>query len=292
MGNDSELVQVNQANIASTTPSYLDLEIEWDTDYFDFNRKIAYKGNIGDKRALFCQKLKDMKLKVFSEIQRKIDRMVNVERTPIACKKGCCSCCTIPVEATLQECELVINYLYNNEPILKTFIENYSQWRASLRENGDVFKRLEKLDLRGTTPSTALIQQGNLDSYFTEYSKQNIFCPFLVNKECLIYEVRPDLCAGYIVTTPSEWCNPKDENFNRKDHIQIAPPYLLMNTSFYYGNFTHTYSALMPLVVFEILKGGYFYLSKIPELSNITSEVVNDPEISKIITENIIHLPL
>jgi hypothetical protein len=68
------------------------------------------------------------------EAQAKGERMT--------CRKGCFFCCLLHVEATIQECEVIVYYLYQNEDALKSFLKNYPRWRNKIRENGDIFKEL------------------------------------------------------------------------------------------------------------------------------------------------------
>ena len=109
-------------------------------DYFTINREIAYKGRIGQQRRDFCISYTRRKKKRIEEIQSAQLEAAKARGEMIACQKGCCFCCSMYVEATIQECEAIVYYLYQDESVLKGFLHRYPQWRDSIRENGDLFK--------------------------------------------------------------------------------------------------------------------------------------------------------
>ena len=110
---------------------------------------------------------------------------------------------------------------------------------------------------------------------------QGIPCPFLQNKICIIYEVRPYTCAAHYVTTPAEWCNPL--NKNQPKVYKFEPHDELFNLSFYFQSLSKPALSFMPITVYEILYGGFSYLSDITGLVSLWLEVLNDPEIMKIL---------
>lgn len=241
-------------------------------DYFMINRAIAYKGRIGRQREDFCVNYIRRKKKRIKELQNATLKICTTKGDTIRCQKGCCFCCYMYVEATLQECEAIVYYVYQNENVLTTFLRRYPQWRENIKENGDLFKSFWNQEV---TPENAEAEK--------RYHKQNIPCPFLDNQSCSIYEVRPFLCATHYAVSPPEWCNP--QNPNKPDNRTAYPLELMTDRSFYYGKLDSAYVSFMPIAVYEILKAGTYYFSAggTPTLQNLDYEFCSDPEVIAIL---------
>ena len=224
-------------------------------------------------------------------MERKSRRFKDIEQTAIeeatssseaiSCQKGCYYCCTFYVEATMQECEAIVYYLYHNERVYSMFRQQYPRWRQKLKDNGDIFRNFGQLWREDVTPENAEELMLAFEEQNQRYSEQNIYCPFLDKDLCSIYEVRPYMCASHYATTPPEWCNPLDPN---KPKIKKAYAVEVMyDRSFYYSQLTQPVVTFMPLVVYQILMGGYLYLCDVPGLENLPYEVMNDSEVAPII---------
>lgn len=248
-------------------------------DYFKLNREIAYRGKVGRMRQDFCIRCIRWKQLIFKEIEK-----VQIEQTAargetITCYKGCSFCCMQHVSASLHECEAIVYYLYQNERVLTAFLEAYPRWRAEVKKNGDIFRTMEQrlttAHTRGYTDETrqAVMQEA------ARYFRQNIHCPFLSDGDCLIYDVRPFACAGHFSTSPAEWCNPLSAE---EPKIYEAVPEGMGDFPFYYGSTMNAVRVTMPIVVYQILQGGFVYLSTFPTLEALQYEAINDPEIKAI----------
>ena len=262
---------------------------------FQINRQIAYEGKIGQQRRDFCTNYTASKRRVIESIAEAQVKEAKTRGEHITCTKGCSFCCLLHVEATIQECEAVVYYLYHHETALKSFLQKYPQWRSALRKNGDLFKRLGELSReifsfqfnRGdlTTDYISQRQQAFAEEQ-RRYVMQNIYCPFLDHQLCSIYEVRPYNCAGFFATTPAECCyplNPQEPKVYRSD----LPAEAIVDLSFYYKPLQGPVFSFLPLAVYEILKGGYGYLSTIPGFEDLEPEVIKDPKVSQILRKHL-----
>jgi hypothetical protein len=276
-----------QKQMPSTNPLYLDLEVERDKVYFELNKAIAYKGNIGHQRENFCIAYTKFKKLNLTTIERVLNKKLQQSGKTADCRRGCYECCSLYTEVNIQECELIVYYLYNNESILSSFWDNYSRWREKLRKNGDIFRQLGDFWNKTITHVTSSSVESVYDEAATKYVKQHIFCPFLRDKICTIYEVRPYVCAGFISTTPREWCNPLHPKHELWYHLTAycPPRIMLQDTSFYYKNLTRPVMTFAPLIVYEILKGGFSYLSNLPGIEGLASEAMHDSSIKQVIAE-------
>ena len=256
-------------------------------DIFKINREIAYKGQVGLQRKGFCTNYIARKRTILDEMIQAQHKEAQAKGERITCRKGCFFCCLLHVEATIQECEAIVYYLYQNEDALKSFLNNYPRWRNKIRENGDIFKELGELSREifgfqfehGEIGADYILRKQEAFSQAqARYARQNICCPFLEGNLCSIYEVRTYNCAGFYATTPPEWCNPSNPH-EPKIYRSKLPGEVILDLTFYHKSLRTPVFSFMPLVVYEILSGGYGYLSAIPGFENLEYEFVEDPEV-------------
>jgi len=237
---------------------------------FKLNREIAYVGKIGTERKAFCiQYIKHKKNKL-DEITTAHKNTVAEKCERITCQKGCSYCCFQHVGATIQECEVIVYYLYKEQSALFKFLRKYSKWIKRLKAITEASKDIEETQyLKITSQSSEKLRQ----IYIKEEEKYGprIPCPFLDAQICSIYEVRPYACAALVATTPPDWCNPL--NTNEPDYYRYAKPNLFNDLSFYHGSLTRPISSLMPIMVYTILKEGYSFLSKITGIDILEDEL-------------------
>jgi hypothetical protein len=237
-----------------------------DNDNLLRNKEIAYKGAIGKKRKSFCIKYIKNKAEILKKIQADQLKAVSKKGETISCQKRCTYCCLAYMQASVQECEAIVYYLYHNEFALSAFLHNYTDWREKLRQNGDIFKECGQLWQNKTNPGAGEEAQLALQESESRYRAQNIYCPFLLDDLCLIYKVRPFTCAGLVATSPPHWCSPSSPN---KAKTYVTRTSTIINKSFYFKGISSTILAFMPLVVYGILKDGYKLLSNIPGLEGL-----------------------
>ncbi len=250
------------------------------TDSIALNKEIAYKGAIGRKREKFCREFMAMQQKVYAQISDRQNEMVSAKLETISCKKGCAYCCVFFVSATVQEAEAIVYHLYQNKSKLDAFLKNYPVWRERVRKGGDLFIRPAKTGNALTKINTGTQAESYELGNLTAYALQNISCPFLVQGACSIYEVRPFVCAGLVVTTPCEWCDSRTPVHvaDRKVYIGYDRS-MFPDMPFYYGKSDKLVGSFMPILVYNILTGGMAALSRIPGLENLEKDFVKDTEV-------------
>lgn len=259
--------------------------IKQEADYFKMNKEIAYKGKIGRQRNSFCLDYMIKKKVNFSIIKSGLEKRTQYEGKTITCYKGCSFCCLLYIEASLQECELIVHYLYQHDDILSGFLARYPSWREEIRKNGDLYKQCGRFwnrDTEDLKKEEALEVLNEAKEENERYQLQNLPCPFLVDNLCSIYIVRPYVCAAYVATSSPQWCNQAKRN--KPELRQLILPEILYDRSFYYRELERPVITCMPIAIYEILKGGvsYFSMGGVPGLESLDMEFLTDPEVRPI----------
>ncbi len=144
---------------------------------------------------------------VFSQLKQDVLRQVKRDEKIVTCRKGCANCCCVYIEATTMECEAIAQYLYKRKKILASFLRKYPGWRNATKKFSD--RCTENLYLIRNRDKSEKIQRDLADALLF-YKLLNVVCPFLIENSCSIYYARPFTCATHFVTSPPEWCNPRD----------------------------------------------------------------------------------
>ena len=250
-------------------------------DYLALNRAIAYKGKIGKIREDFCRQYIARKQTSLKEIEKdQADKVAAMGET-ITCRKGCSTCCTQYIQGTLQECEAIVYYLYQHESVLAEFLRAYPVWRAKVRQNESVFRNMKDVIARNCIEGFTAKNDRDYQDANTRFLLLNIPCPFLSKGACSIHEVRPWTCAKPVATTPSEWCHPSTNVKNDAPNVYVSR--LTPVEMPLYRDTGALNLLLVHLGVYEILEGGYMWLSDIPGLQGLDKEALNDPEVKAIL---------
>lgn len=248
-------------------------------DPFDLSRRLAFMGNIGGKRRDFCKRYLRHKTDLFKEISRCQKRHAEKIGKTVQCSKGCVYCCSHFVGGSLQECEAIVYFLYQNETALKAFLAGYPVWRKLVKRKESLFREVSgSFNLMVTSGFSEKVAE-NHSTLVKRYLDLDIPCPFLDKDKCVIYPARPKGCAAIFTLTPARWCSPKDDN----EPVQLSITSSRPEPSFYYGKAGTQYITNIPLMVYEILKGGYFYLCRISGLEGMEAELLKDNKAAKII---------
>ena len=242
-------------------------------DALKHNKETAYCGTIGGKRKAFCIDQIEKKKDIFKQFRSNQLEVISKNGETISCHKGCAHCCLAYMQASVQECEAIVYYLYLHEDALATFLRNYLPWREKLRQNGDIFKECGErwLTRNNGTKSEESLQA--LREAEGRYQRQLLYCPFLHEGSCLIYEVRPFTCAALVATTPGDWCAPTSAD-RAKTYVSHTPA--VFDSSFFYNKITESTLGFMPLAVYGILADGYELLSNIPGLEGLEEAAMED----------------
>jgi Fe-S-cluster containining protein len=256
--------------------------VKEELDSFALNREIAYKGQVGHLREEFCINFIQNKQEVLKELQKKHNEIALARSSAITCGKGCYHCCVLFVGASIQEGEAIVYYLYQNEGKLYHFLKTYPVWRARIKESGDLFRKQPPGDNKITAGVGGGLQYENIGD-LAEYARLNIPCPFLRDGICSIYEVRPFVCAGLIVTTPAEWCNPRHPEHTRKKTYQISSTYLPKDRSFYGKDLEKPVWSFMPIMVYNMLEYGLAGMPGMAGMESLLYRYIHDPEVQPVI---------
>jgi len=129
---------------------------------------------------------------------------------PLACKKGCATCCTQSVTMTGLEGLLIIAYLKRNERFdeLEIILAERTKSSTSLPLTTNEFA---EYCLKGIEPEEPVHEEWD----FTP-------CPFLQNDCCSIYPVRPFACRAFVSTT----------NCGETGSAEVTPLTMTINTAF------------------------------------------------------------
>jgi Fe-S-cluster containining protein len=230
------------------------------------SQELAYRGAMGEKRAAFCRDYLARKQIAFVEIHNSQRQAVARNGEAISCHRDCSTCCLAYMQAGIPECEAIVYYLYHHEGALKAFLANYPSWRAGLRDRGDIFQECGRLWELKSRPDAGLEIVAALGVAEKRYQEQGLYCPFLAENTCVIYQARPLTCAALVATTPSDRCHPASP-CRAKTYVTSTPA--MFENSFYYGQFQGNILAFMPLAVNHILQDGYRFLDQIPGLEGL-----------------------
>jgi Fe-S-cluster containining protein len=202
-------------------------------------RETAYTGEIGRRRLEFCRGMYEKKRAQLAALAAKQQEMAAARSERITCAPGCVHCCTLLVGASIQEVELIVYYMYRHEDVFRHFMKTFPGYN-------------EKMSETLSHPPSEWMGKPLVSA------RQRLYCPFLRDGACTIYEVRPLYCAGYISTSPPELCdrfNPERGRFKRN----IFQTYDLKtdkDLSFYTGELSRPAWSFMPSMVFDVLQYG------------------------------------
>ena len=90
----------------------------------------------------FCIRYIKHKQEVVKDIEKTQLEMAKSKGETITCQKGCHFCCVQFVDASIQDSEAIVYYLYENESVLNNFLQAYPTWREKVRNSGDSFKKM------------------------------------------------------------------------------------------------------------------------------------------------------
>lgn len=246
----------------------------------EWNKQKAYSGKLGRSRELFCHEYMKQKGGMIEEVEKKQLQEVESNHATMTCKKQCkfSSCCMEYIEATIQECDTIVYYLYNHKEALSRFLKNYPEWRERVSSSGDIYKEFDKIYGAFLAPQAKQLNPSALEEldqkYFDfhiQYFDLHIPCPFLHDNECIIYDVRPFNCVCSYSTSPVELC----ALINNKIFPPInrsLPPENALNSSFYYGELQTPRVLFMPLNVYEIIVRGYAHIADVTGLTEMGKE--------------------
>jgi len=237
-----------------------------DIEYFNRQKELAYQGRAGTVRKNYCIYYTENKNKAFDKIYRQLTGRIKKNDEKITCDKGCPTCCVYYIEASVNECELIVYYLYNNIDRYFLFLEQYPEWRRRTGQYGDPLSDCERTvaEMR-KEDRFSNDDLYNLDRKLLDYQLLDVVCPFNHDGICIIHEVRPYACANHLVTTPADWCSPFHPS---RPKIYRADKTEEMDDLELYGyKLEKPVISSMPLTVYEIMRGGLPYITELTGIS-------------------------
>jgi hypothetical protein len=243
------------------------------SDVFDIVRRTAYAGSVGSARKAFSRDVLKEKRRIFTIIKQNQETDANRQGLTVQCLPGCYYCCYHFIGGSLQECESIVYYLYSHKNKLRHFLEQYPVWRGKLAEHESLFQSLgfsyKKLVDTGASPK--IIEEHRF--LCEEYYKLSIPCPFLRSGKCDIYPARPYGCAALFSLASPKLCDPAvSGTANQRSVVSDH-----RETPYFFGENSFLIVSNIPLMVYEILKGGVWYLARLPGLHGIDREMFKDP---------------
>jgi len=242
------------------------------------NRLIAYKGHVGLQREKFCVAYTAQKRAGISALEEKLRNDLLANGKVASCAKGCSQCCRLFVSASLQECEVIVYYLYAHQDTLSHFLRSFDVWRNRITNIKRCFESINDLYQTITAGKAASDDRLRFEEECGAYAKANIPCPFLKSDACSIYEVRPYVCAGVVSVSPAEWCAASHPRRKEALYLKTSletdgrPPYFTLPAA------SEVISS-MPSLVYSILHDGYSFLATVPGLEGLKNRVAADPEV-------------
>jgi Fe-S-cluster containining protein len=237
-------------------------------DAFAYHRAEAYSGRIGARRKEFARQYLAHKKTVLTEIESGLAEKLARDNLAISCHKGCAYCCSLYPEASLQECEAIVYYLYHHEDVLRFFLSRYPGWRKKVARAESDYKALTELTEKMHTSPSLTEEQKQLEAARLSYHQHQSPCPFLAEGVCTIHEVRPWACASMVSVTPAAWCNIESADYIRALHY-MSDLWLSREMTFFLPIKMELVAVPAPATVFHILKDGFRAWSVIPGLEDI-----------------------
>jgi hypothetical protein len=253
-------------------------------DPFKLNKEIAYLGELGKIREKFCIDQQEQLKNINDVIYQQQTEEANNSGRKISCHRGCSICCSQYIPASLQECEAIVNYLYNHERKMSSFLQNYKTWKNSIDEHPSFLEDFQKAYAEMWDSGFEEEKRRKVEELGSTYAKYKIPCPFLKDDACMIYDIRPLVCSCQVAVTPAEYCDPDNPDSVNQELILMLPENFQF-IPFYHESFndTNLSGMCMPFVVYNLLEGGYLYLMALNSKKEFTDEVVKDEQVKKIL---------
>ena len=246
----------------------------------EISRLTAYEGRVGQERKEWCEHFIIWKTGQLNKITAGQKHIETSTGNRISCSKGCWFCCSQYVGASLQECDAIVYWLHQHDDVREAFLTRYPVWRKHLRNHEDVFSQVNQAGSIMMSPPYDTSAREVFMQKAEAYGQLNILCPFLDNGTCSIYPVRPFVCASQVVISPPEHCKSSSESF---PILLLGAPSPALQPPYFRGSKDSVMFSPAPLLVYEIINGGFFYLNYLPGLNGLEDEAFSDPDIRAVL---------
>jgi hypothetical protein len=164
------------------------------------------KGAHGAWRKELCKKYPEVLIRIQNNTYNSLVEKLSAKGEAITCRKGCTHCCFHYVAVSLAHGIVIADYLYKSKELLKQFVDNYEIWR---RKGHSISKSIDHARIQALSSSMPIDRViAETRPLSEQYLNMNIQCPFLEDRRCFIYEVRPLSCSGHYSASLPDWCAP------------------------------------------------------------------------------------
>lgn len=173
---------------------------------YEETERIAQQGKFGAWRQDFCRKYAYALTRMQEHVHQSLVEALALRGERITCLKGCTYCCFHYVTVSLAHGILIVDFLYKNRELLSCFADSYERWQRKGYSIAERIDQIRNQALSSSLPIDRVLAETRPLS--ERYLDANIPCPFLVDRGCTIYEVRPMSCSGHYSASPPDWCAP------------------------------------------------------------------------------------
>ncbi|HON56202.1 MAG TPA: hypothetical protein PLJ38_04215, partial [bacterium] len=166
-----------------------------------------------------------LKQQNFNEIERNLLNIANSQNFKISCKKKCDYCCIAYLIGPEIEIELINYFINNTEYLKKKIIKNIKKWLDKILKFENLINQIKEIIPIIGCGAPSIEEVRKYYSLANEYLKLKIKCPFLENNICLLYPVRPFVCANICSITAPKLC--KNLAADRKILKSSIPPVVI-----------------------------------------------------------------
>jgi Fe-S-cluster containining protein len=245
----------------------------------EWNKQKAYSGKLGRDRELFCLEYVKQKSKIVKEVEDSQVKESDSIGLSITCKKKCqfSTCCMEYVDATIQECEVIVYYLYHHPEALSQFLKNYPMWKEKVSLNESISKEFDiiyqELSSKQNPTNQRILNEleNRCFDLHIRYFDLHISCPFLLDNQCIIYDARPYACVGAYSTSPRDLCALRSDMLPPIKRSML-PDDTFYIPLFYYGKLDIPNPFFMVRNVYDILVSGYTHIAEMTGLVELGKE--------------------
>jgi Fe-S-cluster containining protein len=166
-------------------------------------RNNAYKGVTGARRKDSALKYREYFGQLVAQERMILSSHLNDQHLTISCKKECDYCCYQYISISQLEGIAIVDFLYDKSELIPHFIDNYKLWFRTAEE---ITKKIDELMWAFSESGNNSLLWATLPLYQTYFTIQ-VACPFLVERNCIIYPIRPMVCALHYSSSLPAHCS-------------------------------------------------------------------------------------
>ena len=165
-------------------------------------QKEAHRGEYGSWRRAYCRAYGEITDEILHRMMLEQRYFISSAGGSISCRKACAYCCSHYISVSLGQGLVISEFLYSNLPAMQAFFRGFRKWQKAIERDDSSLRELERYT--NYSREVRHYPQELLD----KYAAIDVPCPFLSQKACSIYPVRPVCCASHVSISPPENCRP------------------------------------------------------------------------------------